>query len=455
MKISCPIEKLVLLLCLASFVSPGIIKAQTATTDSSQVTPADAAKRKEVDTLKGATQTDQAQTPAPATPAAPAAPPAPAPAAPAPLPSPVITGPLSGIPPLVFDAGPLGKLSVNGIVSGFGMVQGNHIPGDSEGVDALSNGQVWIQKTDGWLQFYVQAGAYNLQSLGTPFVQTNTQITNLYGPVPTAYLKLVPTKTTSILIGELPTLFGAEYTFSFENMNIERGLLWNQENAISRGLQLNQAIGKYLTASLSFTDGFYSNRYTWLMGSLTYIKGPHALAFVAGGNFNEKNYFTAATPIQNDGSMYMGMYTFTKGPWIIMPYFQYTVVPTNMAVGVTQGASTTGGAVLVSHAFKHGFSLAGRWEYISSGSGTLFQPSEDGGTNVPLNLMYGPGSSATSVTVTPTFQYGGFFVRGEFSWVHAFDATAGDTFGPTGVSNDQPRGAVEIGFLFGDNIVKK
>src|ERR1019366_5495227 len=56
-----------------------------------------------------------------------------------------------------------------------------------------------------------------------------------------------------------------------ENMNIERGLLWNQENAISRGLQLNQAIGKYLTASLSFTDGFYSNRYTWLMGSLTYI----------------------------------------------------------------------------------------------------------------------------------------------------------------------------------------
>ena len=75
-------------------------------------------------------------------------------------------------------------------------------------------------------------------------------MTNLYGPVPTAYLKLVPTKTTSILIGELPTLIGAEYTFSFENMNIERGLLWNQENAISRGIQLNQAIGKYLAALL-------------------------------------------------------------------------------------------------------------------------------------------------------------------------------------------------------------
>jgi len=388
--------------------------------------------------------------------AKPAEPAAPAAAAPAPLPTPAITGPLAGAPPLIFDGGPFGKIAVNGIVSGFGMVQGNHIPGDNEGVDALSNGQVWIQKTDGWLQFYVQAGAYNLQSLGTPFVQTNTQITNLYGPVPTAYLKLVPTKTTSILIGELPTLMGAEYTFSFENMNIERGLLWNQENAISRGIQLNQALGKYLTASFSFTDGFYSNRYTWLMGSLTYTKGPHSLMFCAGGNFNEKNYFTSATPIQNDGSMYMGMYTFTKGPWIIMPYFQYTDVPTTPAVGVTKGASTKGGAILVSHAFKHGFSLAGRWEYITSTSGTIFQPDgEGGGSNVPLNLMYGPGSSATSVTVTPTFQYGGFFARGDFSYVHAMDAAPGDTFGPLGLNNSQPRGAVEIGFMFGNNIVGK
>ena len=74
---------------------------------------------------------------------------------------------------------------------------------------------------------------------------------------------------------------------------------------------------------------------------------------------------------------------------------------------------------------------------------------------MPLNLMFGPGSSGTSVTVTPTFQYGGFFVRGDFSWVHAINPTPGDTFGLLGVNNDQPRGVVEIGFLFGDNIVKK
>ncbi|MFP5266822.1 MAG: hypothetical protein ACLGQU_05600, partial [Acidobacteriota bacterium] len=56
-----------------------------------------------------------------------------APAAPAPLPTPSLTGPLQWLPPAVFDAGPLGKLSANGIVSGYGLSQNNPMPGDSTG----------------------------------------------------------------------------------------------------------------------------------------------------------------------------------------------------------------------------------------------------------------------------------------------------------------------------------
>ena len=138
---------------------------------------------------------------------------------------------------------------MNGVLSGYGLVQGDHLSGDSTGQAALSNGQVFVQKTDGWWQFYVQAGAYNILSVGLPFMPTGKQVDDLYSPVPVAYLKLVPAKSTSIQIGELPTLMGAEYTFDFENMNIERGLLWNQENAINRGVQVNQTIGK-LAASL-------------------------------------------------------------------------------------------------------------------------------------------------------------------------------------------------------------
>jgi hypothetical protein len=369
---------------------------------------------------------------------------APAASAPAIPATPAITGPPRGQPPAAFDAGPFGKIAVNGIATGLGMWQGNHVPGDEPTQAALSNGQLFIQKTDGWFQFYIQAGAYTLPSLATPFLATDKTLSSFYGAVPQAFVKLVPGKNTSILVGALPTLIGAEYTFTFENMNIERGLLWNQENAVNRGIQVNQTMGKF-TASLSWNDGFYSNRYTWLWGSLSYATGPHTLAFVAGGNYGQTAYQTAATPVQNNSSIYNVIYTYNKGPWIVQPYFQYTNVPTNPKIGVLKGASTTGGAILVNHTFKHGFSLPMRWEYISS-SGRASEQA--------VNLMFGPGSSGTSVTVTPTFQSGGFFCRGDLSWVHAMDYTPGAVFGPAGMNQRQFRAVAEIGFIFGNNIVE-
>ena len=131
------------------------------------------------------------------------------PADPTPLTTPAITGPLQAAPPIEFDAGPLGKLDLDGIVSGMGLWQGNHIPGDDIGQSALSNGQVFIQKTTGCWQFYVQAGAYNILPLGTPFLPTDKALTDLYGPVPVAFVKLVPGKNTSILVGALPNLDGS------------------------------------------------------------------------------------------------------------------------------------------------------------------------------------------------------------------------------------------------------
>lgn len=387
-----------------------------------------------------------AQTAAPA--AAPSAgaaqPPAPAPA---PLSTPSFVGPVQELPPASFDAGPFGKVAVNGVITGSGMVQNNHVPGDDTKQAALSNGQIFIQKPDGVFQYFIQVGAYTLPSLATPFLATDKTITDFYGPVPQGFVKIAPTgtwKNTSFLIGALPTLIGAEYTFSFENMNIERGLLWNQENAVNRGIQINQVMGKF-TASLSWNDGFYSNRYSWLSGSLTYTKGPHSLAFVGMGNAGQTAYQTPATPVQNNSSIYNVIYTYTKGAWIVQPYFQYTNVPTNAKVGVVKGASTSGGAILVNRTFKHGFSLPARFEYITS-SGSAAQQS--------VNLIFGPGSAGTSVTVTPTFQYGGLFFRGDISWVHANSYTSGDAFGPNGTNQNQARAMGEIGFVFGKNIEK-
>ncbi len=364
-----------------------------------------------------------------------------------PLTTPSVTGPLQWLAPAMFDAGPLGKIAANGIVTGFGMVQSNHVPGDDDGQAALSNGQIFIQNADGkYFQYFIQAGAYTLPSLGTPFLAADKTVSNFYGPVPVGFAKIPVGKTTQFLIGALPTLIGAEYTFTFQNMNIERGLLWNQEPAVSKGIQVNQALGKYLSASFSWNDGYYSNRYSWLSGSLTFTKGPHALAFVAGGNLSQTAYQTPATPVQNNSSIYNVIYTFTKGSWIVQPYYQYSSVPTNAAVGVVNGASTNGGALLISHAFKHGFSLPARVEYITtSGSST------DGA----VNLLFGPGSAGTSVTGTPTFQYGGFFVRGDISYTHASSYAPGTVFGGSGTDSDQVRGIAEVGFIFGHNITEK
>jgi hypothetical protein len=114
-------------------------------------------------------------------------------------------------------------------------------------------------------------------------------------------------------------------------------------------------------------------------------------------------------------------------------------VPTNPKAGIAKGASTTGGAPLVSRTFKHGFSLAARGEYIGS-TGSAAQQS--------VNLMYGPGSNAWSATLTPTFQYKRFFTRADASFVRASSYTPGNVFGPAGMNRDQPRGVLEIGFLF-------
>jgi hypothetical protein len=387
-----------------------------------------------------------AQAPAPP---APAATPAPAdqPAAPAPLSTFVLTGPLQWLPPATFDAGPLGKLSVNGIVTGFSVFQNNSMPGDDNAQATLSNGQIFIQKADGKLQYYIQAGAYTMPTLSVPFLNAQDTVKNYYGPVPVAYLKLQAAKNTQFLIGSLPTLMGAESTFTYQNFNIERGIVWNQENAVNRGLQVNQTLGKYLSASISWNDGYYSNRYSWLSGSATLTKGPHSLVYDGMGNLGQTAYQTAATPVQNNGYMHAVIYTYTKGPWIISPYFQYGKLLTNAKVGVAKGTSATGGAANVSYAFKSGFSLPARVEYLTS-SGTA----TDGSVNM---LGFGAGSAGVTFTATPTYQKGGMFLRSDLALVHASNYTAGAVFGKTGTDANQFRAVLEFGFIFGKNITDK
>lgn len=355
--------------------------------------------------------------------------------------TPAMSGPLAANPnPISFDAGPLGPIYVGGVLSGLGFRQDNHVPGDQEWRADLSNGQIFVQKTSGWFQFYVQAGGYSLPSLGTPYLTSGSTISDTFGAVPVAYLKLAPNDSFSVEAGKLPTLIGAEYTFTFQNMNIERGLLWNQEPAVSRGVQANYSAGPFSLA-LSWNDGFYSDRLNWIEGSAAYtIDSSNSVSFVGGGNTGHTGHSSFATPLaQNNGDILNLIYTWTSGSWSVSPYVQYANVPADASIGTAHSAATAGGAVLASFAWNDDWKIAARVEYISSSG------SAAGGAP---NLLYGPDSNAWSFTVTPTYQHGIFFARGEASYVGAGDATAGDVFGPNLDKTSQARLLVEGGVLF-------
>ena len=346
--------------------------------------------------------------------------------------------------PTSLDVGALGTWYVDAAVTGLGLVQSAHIPGDRSVYGDLSNGQIFIQKVDGFFQFYVQAGAYSIPSIGTPYTPFDVShgLHNTFDAVPQTFVKLVPTSNFYIEAGKLPTLIGAESTFTFENFNIERGLLWNQEPAVSRGVQIGYTAGP-VAFSASLNDGYYSNRLNWVSGSAAWTINPHNTLTIDGaGNVGQTAYQTSiyVTPVaQNNSTIGNIIYTYNNAPWIITPYLQYSHVAANASLGFGATANSYAAAVLASYAFSDKFSLAGRAEFITT----------DGSpTAGAANLLYGAGSKAYSLTATPTYVLGKYFLRAEGSWVHASSITAGDAFGGDGTKSNQFRGLLEGGVLF-------
>ena len=378
-------------------------------------------------------QTTEEQAPAPVTKQEASTPP--------PVLGPSMTGPLKANPnPLHVDGGPLGPVYISGVISGLGLTQDHPLPGDKHSRVDLSNGQVIVQTTQGPVQFYVQAGGYSIASLGTPYFKATDYVRDTFGYLPVAYLKIVPTSDFSIQVGKLYTLQGAENAFTFQNFNIERGLLFNQTSTINRGVQANYAHGP-LSVSIALTDGYYSKKYNWLSGTIGYTVSPKdSITFGAAASLSDNAKSTFVTPtVLNNGQLYFLSWTHNDGPWTLQAYGQLGHVPTRASVGIMHSASTYGGAVLGKYSFNDQWSLAGRAEIIKS-SGSV--------ANGAPSLVYGPGSGAWSLTVTPTWQKGIYFARVEGSYVHAFDAVPGFALGSDFNQHSQVRGLIEAGIIF-------
>jgi hypothetical protein len=390
--------------------------------------------------------------PATATPAA-------APAAPTPAPYPAMSASLSAnAPPLTFDLGILGsKVTIGGVVSGYAQTETNPVFNFSTGKKDqtssldLSNAQIFINKSDGFIQYFVEVGAYSLPALGPfPYTPSAKQPGLTYGNLPQGFFKLVPNANFSIEVGALPTLIGDEYTFTFENLNVTRGLLWGYEPAVSRGVQANATFGP-LAVSVAFTDGFYSGKYNSISGLATWtINAANTLAVDAETPTGKVNVFTGTTfpPTANE-TIYNIMYTHTAGQWLFNPYLQYTKTPSSSFFGY-KGVDSWGAALLVNYAFDSksklsGLSIPFRVEYLSSqgSSSSAAQPA----------ILFAPGAKTWSFTVTPTYQYKQYFVRAEVSYVTAsnIDPYAfflGTAYGVSGDKKDQTKALIETGVMF-------
>src|SRR6185437_732783 len=132
--------------------------------------------------------------------------------------------------------------------------------------------------------------------------------------------KLAPSDSFNLEAGKLPTLIGAEYTFTFQNLNIERGLLWNQEPAISRGIQANYVSGP-VSLSVSLNDGAYTDKYNQMSGLVSYALAPSdTFSFAGSGVLGGPG--NPSSPLANE-SVFNFIWTHISGPWSATAYGQY------------------------------------------------------------------------------------------------------------------------------------
>lgn len=361
-------------------------------------------------------------------------------ATPSPAPYPPMTvGLLANPYPAIFDGGPFGKLMVTGVLSGIGFCQTHPVVDffghkNEGGYADISNATVIVNKTEGKVQFFIQAGAYSIPALGVPYVRSQKFDRKTFGFIQQAFVMFKPNEHFDIKIGALPILIGAEYSFTFQNFNIQRGLLWNQENTVTKGVQLDFIEDPWVV-SVSWNDGFYTDQYTSASALISYtFKNKDTLTAVATGNCLGKvrhNSFVAPVALANS-QIFNLIYSCTRGAWVFNPYVQYTTVPSVRCW--TPSGSTLGAAIIAKYSLNDEVSCSGRLEAISSYG--------------RANLLHGPGSSAWSVTITPTYQSGIFFFRTEGSYVSIISGKKGFMFGCDGRKNNQARLFLETGVIF-------
>lgn len=344
------------------------------------------------------------------------------------------------------DTKAIGKLNIDGAVSGFYIYSSELPPNqntdtriDKRNRYDISNGLIDISKPSGILRFTVIAGAYNMPIIGMALNKTTQSgaNTDLFSALPVAYLEFDPNDSISIKAGKLPTMIGYESMFSYQDINIQRGILWNMQPVVSRGIRFTYTKGIF-TGNIELNDGFYSEKKPALEGSFTLAPNQNAsisFNFIYPDKSTKSN--PTSTPANKQEYEILGSYTYKKFTFAIDS--MYIHVPTDNTAQ-TQSNHAEGAALYVSYNITPNWSLNTRLEYAQEGSS---------GTDI---IGFGQGSKEDDITITPEYKYNEFFIRPELSYIHVYNIP-GYTFysSPTATQatkNYQWRVGLEAGFVF-------
>lgn len=285
------------------------------------------------------------------------------------------------------------------------------------------------------------AGYYDLPTLGCALNPTTQRGANmsLYSAVPLYNVSYSPNSHLSFYAGKLLTQLGQEAMFTYQNFNIQRGMGWEVEPLVSRGVRGAYANGPW-GLQMEENDGYYGGSTSRAFeSSLSYAAtGSQTFAFaVILPRSDDAPNATASIANKREEDL---MYAATFGKVTLTPYLLWIQSPSATKFGYVK-ESATAGSLLGTYAFTPHYSLGFRAEFARNASAT-----NDPAANSDL-IGYGPGSGVTTYTVTPTFKSGWGLVRLEWSSVYVTDLKTGLGFGQGGSGTHQNRYALEFGLM--------
>src|ERR1700694_420779 len=345
----------------------------------------------------------------------------------------------------------LGPLTVDGVFSVFSAFSsGVNASGSldtASGVDRsnrtdISNAFLIVNKNAGSFRYGFAAGAYNIPVLGFALNNTiqNGANTSLFGALPLVYVMYAPTGSFNIEAGKLATFTGTESNYTYQNPNIERGIIWNMQTLESRAVRVNFSGSKF-NAGLEVDDGFYSGNRLGIQGQISSTPNANTtLGFV----FVVPTASAPGNPTSgiSNKRLYNPLITYTTGKWTFAPYALWVESPANTALGYTNSEHAFGAVFNAAYAVSPDWTLDARVEYGKNGS-----TANDTSANANL-LGYGPGSSAWTYTLTPAYRHGIFFARADFSHINVSGFAPATVFGTAGTNANQFRTVLETGIQF-------